>query len=138
MGWIYLYHKAINILTVYFTLLSQQVNQGGPGNEQLYGFDSCCIVVSLTNDQFLRVLITSMVSQISFSDYYGRIGNHYPAGKLWNFLIQTEFVIIKIVQPSSIPQADTYFIEATSEPLGGIYGPDIHQSIRTAFPHFNR
>lgn len=31
LGWIYLYHKAIKILTAYLTLLSQQVNQGGPG-----------------------------------------------------------------------------------------------------------
>lgn len=74
-----------------------------------------------------------MVFQISFSDY-GKIENHYPAGKLWSFLIQTEFVIIKIVQPSSIPQADTYFIEASSEPLGGIYS----SVYKDGFPSFQQ
>lgn len=40
--------------------------------------------------------------QISFADYYIRIGNHYQAVKLWNFLKQTKIVIAKIVQPSPI------------------------------------
>lgn len=77
--------------------------------------------------------MNAMLFQISFSDYYGRIGHHYPAGKLWDFLTPTEFVIIKIVQPSSIPQSDTYSIDGSSKPLGGIYGPDIHQYTST-FP----
>lgn len=77
-----------------------------------------------------------MVFQISFSDYYGRIENHYPlpAGKLWDvFFIQNEFVVTKVVQPSLIPQADTYFIDGSSNGIGGVNGPDIHQSINTSF-----
>lgn len=49
------------------------------------------------------------------------------SGKLWNFIIQTEFVITKIVQPFPISQADTYFIDSSSNGIGGIHGPDIHQ-----------
>lgn len=49
------------------------------------------------------------------------------------FFIQNEFVVTKVVQPSLIPQADTYFIDGSSNGIGGINGPDIHQSINTSF-----
>lgn len=76
--------------------------------------------------------------QISFANYYGRIENHYPAGKLWDFLIQTEFVIIKLVQRSPITQVDTYFTDGLSKGIGGIYGPDSHQLLILHFPQPNR
>lgn len=49
------------------------------------------------------------------------------------FFIQNEFVVTKVVQPSLIPQADTYFIDGSSNGIGGVNGPDIHQSINTSF-----
>lgn len=67
-----------------------------------------------------------MNSQISLTDYYGRIGNHYPTVMLWDFLTQTEFVITEIVQPSPVPQADTYFTDGSTKGIGGIHSPVIH------------
>ncbi|GAB1297452.1 Mirror-image polydactyly gene 1 protein homolog [Apodemus speciosus] len=50
-----------------------------------------------------------------FLGYSGRIGNHYPAGKLWDFLIGTEIVITKIVQPFLIPQAKLLSMQQARE-----------------------
>ena len=50
-----------------------------------------------------------------------------------DFLIWTVFVITKITQPSPIPQADIHFIDDSSNGIGGIHGPNIHQSINTSF-----
>lgn len=43
------------------------------------------------------------------------------------------FAIIKLVQTSLIPQADSYFIDASSNGIGGIHGPDIYQPINASF-----
>lgn len=42
-------------------------------------------------------------------------------------------MIIKISQASPILQADTYFIDGSSNGVGEIHGPDIRQSINTSF-----
>jgi hypothetical protein len=62
----------------------------------------------------------------------GRIGNHYLAGKLLDFLIQTEFVIAKNVPPSTSPLADTY-IDGSCNSIRRIHDSCIHQPINT-FP----
>ena len=61
------------------------------------------------------------------------MGNHYPAGKLLDFLIQTEFVIVKNVPPSTIPLADTY-IDGSSNSIKGVHDTCIHQPINTFSP----
>lgn len=40
---------------------------------------------------------------------------------------------MKIVQPSPIAQADTYFIDGSSNSKRSIHVPDIHQYINTTF-----
>lgn len=64
---------------------------------------------------------------ISLIDYYGRRGNDYPAGKLWDFLMGTDLVIAEVAQPSLIPQADTCVINGSSHGMGKeVHSPDIH------------
>lgn len=46
----------------------------------LYEFLSLLITLHLTNNQFLRTLQNSRDFQTSFTDYYGKIGNHYSVG----------------------------------------------------------
>ena len=54
---------------------------------KLYGFEPYCVILALTNSHFVRALQKYMNFQISFADFYGRIGNHYPVGKLWVIFI---------------------------------------------------
>lgn len=60
-------------------------NQWRTWCQQLYGFDTFCIILPLTNIQFLRELQNSTEFQISFADDCGKIGDHYLAGKLCDF-----------------------------------------------------
>lgn len=83
-------------------------------------------ILPLTNNQFLRALKNSTDFQISFADCCGRIGNHYSAGRLRNFLILTEFVITEIVQPPLL-QTDAFYDDLSSGRVG-VRGPDIHQT----------
>ena len=83
-------------------------------------------ILPLTNNQFLRALKNSTDFHISFADCCGRIGNHYPAGRLWNFLILTEFVITEIVQ-SPLLQTDAFYDDLSNGRVG-VRGPDIHQT----------
>lgn len=80
------------------------------------------------------MLQNSLDFKFSFADYYGRIENHHPAAKLWDFLKQTEFVIVKPVQPSPMLQAKTYFINSSSGDIGRVRGPDIHHLLVLLFP----
>lgn len=50
--------------------------------------------------------------KFSFTEYYIRIGNHYPAVVIFSYkqFSLTTHVVTKIVQTFSIRQADTYFI----------------------------
>lgn len=72
--------------------------------------------------------------KFSFADYYGRMENRHPAAKRWDFLKQTEFVIVKIVQPSPMLQAKTYFIDRSFGDIGKVRGPDIHRLLVLPFP----
>lgn len=83
-------------------------------------------ILPLSNNQFLRALQNSTDYQISFANCCGRIGKHYPAGRLWNFLILTEFVITEIVQPP-IVQKDTFYDDLSNGRVG-VRGPYIHQT----------
>lgn len=67
------------------------------------------------------MLLNSIDFQISFSDYYQRTENHHVTGKLWDFLIWTEFVIIKIVACSPIPQAVFILLMVHLNSIGGIH-----------------
>lgn len=53
-------------------------------------------------------------------------------------LIQTEFKIIKIVQPSFIPQTDTYFIGSSSNVLGGFMEQRFIHLLLFVFSEINR
>lgn len=59
--------------------------------------------------------------------------NRHPAAKRWDFLKQTEFVIVKIVQPSPMLQAKTYFVNSSSGDIGKVHGPDIHHLLVLLF-----
>lgn len=75
LEWVYLHYQCHD--TVYFTLLAQLVNQGSTQCQQFHGFGPCCIILPLTNNQFSKGSQNSVDFQISFSDYYARIKNHY-------------------------------------------------------------
>lgn len=77
------------ILTAYLTLFfAELVIQGRTKCQQVQRFNPCCIVLTLTNNQvFLKSIQNSLDFQTLFTDYYGRIENHYLADKLWDFLI---------------------------------------------------
>lgn len=81
---------------------------------------------------------SSVDFQIPFEDFLRRRGSHYPAGKLCDFSLKTEFMITKIVQLSPMPQEDTYFINDSSKCLGGIHDPNIHQFLLIYLPHPKR
>lgn len=83
--WICLHHRGHKILIAYFTLFAQLINQGRTWCQQVYGY-----------------------SNFNYRLPW-KYRNNYPAGKLWNLLRWTEFVIIKIIQPSPIPQAGAFY-----------------------------
>lgn len=104
------------ILYVYSTFLAQLANQRRA--QCIIYIYHCCIILPLTNDWFLKSISELSIVEISFVDYYRRIGNHYPVGKIQDFIIQTEFVIIKIAHHSPIPQTDIYFIDGSYKAIG--------------------
>lgn len=72
-----------------------------------------------------------MHSQILFTNYYGKTGNHYATHKLWNFLLRTEFIITKIVK-TPIVQEHAYIIDGLTNSIWEIHGTDVHQSTNTS------
>jgi hypothetical protein len=68
----------------------------------------------LTNKQFGNLLPFNDNLSHSISNYYGYIGNHYPAGKLWDFFKQTPFIINTIVKLNPIIHASVYYIDGSS------------------------
>lgn len=55
LGWIYLHQNGHKILMAYLTLLSQLVNQGRIQCQQLYEFESCCIILPQLTISLKRV-----------------------------------------------------------------------------------
>lgn len=82
-----------------------------------------------------------MIHSYEFSDFICRIPwKGRKSLSSWpeiRFSSTNWIVIIKIVQPP-IPQADAYFIDTSSNGIGGIHSPDSHQFTNTSFPELNR
>jgi hypothetical protein len=85
LEWLYLKHKETKGLTSYIDLISSLIIQGRTRCLQILGFDPQLIILPLTNKQFENLLPLNDNLSNSISNYYGYIGNHYPAGKLWDF-----------------------------------------------------
>jgi hypothetical protein len=84
LEWLYLKQKDTKVLTSYIDLISSLIIQGRTRCLQILGFDSQLIIFPLTNSFKLCYPLNNNLSN-SISNYYGYIGNHYPAGKLWDF-----------------------------------------------------
>jgi hypothetical protein len=76
----------------------------------MLGFDPQLIILPLTNKQFKNLLPLNDNLSNRISNYYRYIGNHYPAGKLWDFLKWTPFIVNTIVKLNAISHASVYYI----------------------------
>ena len=65
-------------------------------------------MIPVNKSQFENALQTSIDFQIVFLKYFGEISFHYPSGKLWNVLKNTEFIISRIISSQLIPQAEVF------------------------------
>lgn len=66
--------------------------------------------------------------------YSGTIGNHYPAGILWDFLKKTSFIISNVCKTSPTPGVPMYYyIDGSSTGKGGIHGPGLNFSIQSEY-----
>jgi hypothetical protein len=85
LEWLYLKQKETSMLTSYIDLITSILIQGGTRCLQILGFGPQLIILPLTNKQFENLLPLNDNLSNSISKYYGYIGNHYPAGKMWDF-----------------------------------------------------
>jgi hypothetical protein len=86
----------------------------------MLGFDPQLIILSHTNKQFQNLLPLNDNLSNSISNYYGYLGNHYPTGKLWDFLKRTPF-INTTVKLNLISHVSVYYIDGSSSGKGGIH-----------------
>lgn len=124
LEWIYLHHKGTRVLTPHLHKVAELVCQA---------FDPHDVILPLGEKDFERELILNEKIKIAFSGYYGCIGNHYPAEKLWDFLQKTEFIINSIIQPIPISNAPVCFVDGSSTAKRGIHGPDLHLTINSPY-----
>jgi hypothetical protein len=85
LEWLSLKQKETEGLTSCIDLISSSIIQGRTRCLQILGFDPQLIILPLTNKQFENLLPLNDNLSNSISKYYGYIGNHYPAGKMWDF-----------------------------------------------------
>jgi hypothetical protein len=85
LEWLYLKQKETKVLTSYIELISSLIIQGRKRCLHMLGFDPQLIILPLTNKQFENLLHLNYNLSNSICNYYGYLGNHYPAGKLWDF-----------------------------------------------------
>ena len=90
----------------YLYLITLIIINGRNRTKTLIGSNPHKIVLPINETQFDNALQTSTNFQIAFLEYFGEISFHYPSGKLWNFIKNTEFIISCIVSSQPITQAE--------------------------------
>jgi hypothetical protein len=121
------------VLTSYIDLISSLIIQGRTRCLQILGFNPQLIILPLTNKQFKNLLPINDNLSNSISNYYGYVGNHYLAGKLWDFLKRPPFIVNTVVKLNPISHASVYYIDGSSSGKEGIRGPDLHKTIQAFF-----
>jgi hypothetical protein len=102
------------VLTSCIDLISFLIIQGRTRCLKTLGFDPQLIILPLTKKQFENLLPLNDNLSDSISNYYRYIVNHYPAGKLWDFLKQTPFIVNTIVKSNPISHASVFYIDGSS------------------------
>lgn len=128
-----LHTKTSRTVTPYLSLVASLILQGRKRSIQILGFDPALVVLLISSTSFKEVFPFSTDLQISLADYTGRIGCHYPSGKLWDFLKRTAWVIHRVVRKAPIPSAPTYFIDGSSSVRAGVWGPAIQRSMKIPY-----
>ena len=114
--WIYTRFRGMKSLTPYLDLIALIIINGRNRTKTLIGSGPHKTVIPINKSQFENILQTSTDFQIAFLEYFGEISFHYPSGKLWNFIKNTEFIISCIVSSQPIPQAEVFYIDGTEGP----------------------
>ncbi|VFV37175.1 Hypothetical predicted protein [Lynx pardinus] len=86
LEWVTLHMKTSCTVTPCLSLIGSLIIQGRKRAIQILGFDPAFIGLPLASTTFKDIFPLSDTLQFAFADYTGRIGCHYPSGKLWDFL----------------------------------------------------
>uniref|UniRef100_A0A8C4MTR0 Reverse transcriptase n=1 Tax=Equus asinus asinus TaxID=83772 RepID=A0A8C4MTR0_EQUAS len=116
LEWLSLSNQTNKKLQTYIDKIALLIAKGGTRVLQLTGQEPQEITTQLTNAQVSKGFQFNEEWQLALADYPGKLSNHYPHSKLFDFLRQTSVVITNVISHTPV-SGITAFIDAnkTSE-----------------------